>query len=572
MRILIEEYQYKIQDISSVLHGIDVMESIDGKVKINYVGYYYNTLLNDCVFILPKVLLKDVSGQELVFGLYKPESILEINVTGPIDDGKKAFLYKFAVWIYRTIVVYMGDNNNESSIIYHTRIAQLGQSGKKAGNTFLDILLSLMQFNRENKNYIFTTVKNLKSGHNKIHWSRTIHSTTALLQDDVPLYLTPINKKRVVNFDEELLIIFFSIINYISNTYGFPRDLYCNFQLITGKRFDAYLNGLGLTRLRQIKYKYFSDKALQLWELCFAFFEESQSIRVNKQQQEYLLVKDFHIVFESIVDKLIGQNPLPDGMKKKQEDGKIVDHLFTAESLFSNEFNQYYIGDSKYYKMGQNVGPESVYKQYTYARNVIQWNLDIFNAEEVPESGIKLRDELTEGYNVVPNFFISAKLDETLDYSTDGLEKSEKEHNKHKIVHFKNRLFDRDTLLVFHYDVNFLFLISLYARKSALQIKDWQTRMRNRFRKEIQCWIEEDYEFYVLCPHEGLDEEEYICANFKKLIGKINKPYKNSSLYSLALDKSKQWKTENEELIEYLKKSFYVEKCALGQNPDEIFK
>lgn len=74
-------------------------------------------------------------------------------------------------------------------------------------------------------------------------------------------------------------------------------------------------------------------------------------------------------------------------MDKKQEDGKIVDHLFTAASLTDSEdFHDkekarqtYYIGDSKYYKMGHELGRESIYKQYTYARNVIQWNLDIFN-------------------------------------------------------------------------------------------------------------------------------------------------------------------------------------------------
>ena len=36
----------------------------------------------------------------------------------------------------------------------------------------------------------------------------------------------------------------------------------------------------------------------------------------------YLLVKNFYIVFEAIIDELIGDNPLPDGMDKKQEDIK----------------------------------------------------------------------------------------------------------------------------------------------------------------------------------------------------------------------------------------------------------
>ena len=68
MRILIEEYQYDVAKVKDILHGIDALENVEGKVSIHYVGYYYNTLLKDCVFILPKVLLKDVDGHELAFG------------------------------------------------------------------------------------------------------------------------------------------------------------------------------------------------------------------------------------------------------------------------------------------------------------------------------------------------------------------------------------------------------------------------------------------------------------------------------------------------------------------------
>ena len=63
---------------------------------------------------------------------------------------------------------------------------------------------------------------------------------------------------------------------------------------------------------------------------------------------------------------------------------------------------------------------------------MIQWNLDIFNDGRQTESGVKLRDDVTEGYNIIPNFFISAKLNEHFDYSDDGIEKTDRKHNKHK--------------------------------------------------------------------------------------------------------------------------------------------
>ena len=114
MRILIEEYQYNVADIKDILYGIDALENVEGKVSVHYVGYFYNTLLKDCVFILPKVLLKDIGGQELVFGKYKPENISNLNETNPLDVVERNFLYKFAVWIYRAIVVYKNDRRNDT--------------------------------------------------------------------------------------------------------------------------------------------------------------------------------------------------------------------------------------------------------------------------------------------------------------------------------------------------------------------------------------------------------------------------------------------------------------------------
>ena len=581
MRILIEEYQYNVTDVKDILQGIDALENVEGRVSIHYVGYYYNTLLKDCVFILPKVLLKDVNGQELVFGKYKPEDIVCPDKDREMEAQEKEFLYKFAVWIYRAIVVFKNDKRNDTGIVYHQKIAQVGTGTRRLSNTYLDILLSLIQFNRDNQSFFFFIVKNQHSGLNKVNWTRTIASTPAIVQNGQPIYLNPVNKKRRINFDEELLIIFFSILNYIGDTYGFPKEICCQYQLITGKRFETYLNGFGKTRLHQIKYKYFSDKALQLWNLCYAFFEQSKQVYVSTDRREYLLVKNFYIVFEAIIDELVGDNPLPDGMDKRQDDGKIVDHLFTAASLMESEHRHsdadtrqtYYIGDSKYYKMGHELGRESVYKQYTYARNVIQWNLDIFNGlnDTVKTSPVRLRDEQTEGYEIIPNFFISAKLDEQFRYDNDGIEKTDRKKNKHKNVQFMNRLFDRDTMLLFHYDVNFLYVLSLYARDNASQKAAWKSKIRNRFRREIQEWLQKDYDFYAMRAKPGVDDAAYIKTHFQQLLGKIYTPFsQDKSIYSLALENADKYKSENEALLSELRKHFFVEPCALGRDPLEV--
>ena len=574
MRVLIEEYKYQAADVKDILHGINALENIEGYVSLNYVGYFYNTELRDCVFILPKVLLETIDKKDLVFGKYPPEEILNIDTNKAVTQTEKNFIYEFAVWIYRAIVVFQ-NSHKDSNIVFHKKIIKLGKGGRKLSNTFLDILLALLQFNKDNQSFFFFVLRNLHSGYNKINWTRTIGTSNAIIQDNRPIYLNPVNKKRQVNFDEELLVIFFSILNYISSHYGFSADINCNFNLIKGKQFETYLNGLGKVRLQQIKYKYFSDKALELWDLCYAFFDTARQVCTNSTQQEYLLVKNFNIVFEAIIDELIGDREIPKGLKE-QEDGKRVDHMYTYKGLTTYEEDKpiYYIGDSKYYKRGNQVGKESVYKQFTYARNVIQWNLNLFMNGDAADSEWMgkvpmLRDAVTEGYNIIPNFFISARLNKELSYKED-IEIADKKHIYFSNKQFENRLFDRDTLLICHYDVNFLYVVSLYARNNAIQKDNWKTKVREMFRTEIQRILSEKFEFYAMMPHPDVDAVTYIKEHFQEVLGKIYTPYSNKNIFSLALETDDKYKEDNASLLAELRKYFFVEKCGIGENQEPL--
>ena len=571
MRILIEEHKYAAHDVKDILYGIDALENVEGYVSLNYVGYFYNTQLRDCVFILPKVLLEDKDGKELVFGKYDPKEIINLDANNPLSETEKKFIYEFAVWIYRTIVVFQ-QSNKDSDIVFHKKIIQAGKGRRKLSNTFLDILLALIQFNKDNQSFFFFILRNLHSGYNKINWTRTIGTTNAIVQDKQPIYLNPVNKKRQINFDEELLVIFFSILNYIGDQYGFAKDINCNFNLIKGKQFETYRNGFGKVRLQQIKYKYFSDKALELWELCYAFFDNANKVYTNKDQKEYLLVKNFNIVFEAIIDELIGDRDIPKGLKE-QEDGKRVDHMYTYKGLTSHEEDKpiYYIGDSKYYKIGNQVGKESVYKQFTYARNVIQWNLNLFmNGDKGDKEWIgrvpMLRDERTEGYNIIPNFFISARLNRELNYKEE-IEQTCKKHTHFSNKHFENRLFDRDTLLISHYDVNFLYVVSLYARNNTLQKDAWKEKVRDMFREEIQRILTEKYDFYAMTAHPDVDADAYIKEHFQDILGKIYSPYTDKGVFSLALDNDRSFKESNDKLLDKLQKHFYIKEISIGEDP-----
>jgi llaJI restriction endonuclease len=572
VRVIIEGYCYRASAVRDVLHELSPLENVEGEISVGYVGYYYHPQLRDCVFILPKVL---VNEENKVFSRLDPHDIIDLDNCTELLSEERSFIYEFAVWIYRAIEVF-NKSNPKNDIVYRRQIAEMGKGKRMLSNTFLDILLSLLRFNKEQHSFFTTILRNLHSGYNKINWIRTISRSAAWVQDGRPVYLNPVNKKRQINTDEELIIIYFSILNHISETYGFPVDISLGFELIKGRKFEHYLKGYGKRRLQQIKYRYFSDIQLRLWELCYAFFDKAHQIHIVAEQREYLLVKNFNIVFEAIIDELIGDKEPPRGLKE-QDDGKRVDHIYSYRNLTNNEEDKpiYYIGDSKYYKIGNQVSAESVYKQFTYARNVIQWNLNLFLDEskenkELQKTHPKYRDDRTEGYNVVPNFFISAKMDEKLSYA-DNISASDRKENTFLSRHFTNRLFDRDTLLVYHYDVNFLYVVSLYARENKFQKAQWKEKVRELFREKIQAALTEKYAFYAMRAKPGVDDKEYLETHFQQLLGKVYMPFQQyDDIYSLALDNDEKCQQENKLLLEQLEAYFFVEPCPLGHDPQEV--
>lgn len=604
MRILIEEYQYDYEDIRGLLNGHGELPS-EGKVSFNEVGYYFNAApeVNDCVFLLPKVLLEGEFGQEKVFGHIDPKDLINADQCKELTNEERTFIYNLSVWIYRAISVFRfhefdryGDKR-QPSIVMYKQAPMMGHMKKRTGTTFLDVLLALQEWNKRNENFVMFVVKNLHSGYNKINWTRTISRSKAIVQENIGgtrrqdvSYLDPVNKKRQINFDEELLIIYFSILDYIHETYGFPVRINVNFPLIKGDKFKRYMSGYGKRRLKQIKYKYFSDKALELWDYCYAFFDRPENITLNTGQSEFLLVKSFHVVFEAIIDELIaGDQKLPKELKD-QPDGKRVDHIYQYQELTNNdkEDNIYYIGDSKYYKRGTSLGKEAVYKQFTYARNVIQWNIDLFNDDkaEEREGHVKLRDDKTEGYNIIPNFFISANQNVLRPEDDIKLIDSDKEEGQRRQQYYlsrqyENRLFDRDTFLLAHYDVNFLFVVALYGRNRSSSKAAWREKVRKMFRKEIQQMLKDNFEFYAMTAHADIVPETYIKENFQQLLGKVFHPFddregSDQQYFSLALRKpdkegneaiKERIADENESIMFNLKQAFYVAKCPLGIDP-----
>lgn len=607
MLLFIEGYPYNLNAI--VKDGLSVRDILKDVVSVpvkeeyyafGYVGYCYSKAAKDVIFFLPKVVLtgerNEENGDDTIFGA-APHDIIDFSSDSIIEkfteEGSKEykeFLSTLSIWIYRTISVYKETHNDN---ILESKEYQGESRGKKIKhNTLLDVIIALRDFNKDNQDYFTFIAKNVHTGVNKIQWQKTITSTNPIFLKGQPVYTDPVNRKKMVNFDEELLIIFFSILNYIKEEHGFSFYMNINYQLISHDKIKRSYIGknYGCRRLKQIKYKYFSDKALRIWDLCYAFFDREYKISINRQAEDFLLAKDFDHIFEVMIDTLIGgedKNKLPKELTE-QRDGKLVDHMFIGQGLIEQSNLPaeltYYIGDSKYYKRSKNdtvvLGDKSIYKQYTYAKNVIQWNMNLFLDDSDDGEQPQLRDALTEGYNPIPNFFISARIPNKKEgskfLSFDDAQLVEQANGVQFNRQFENRLFDRDTLLLCHYDVNFLYIVSLYGRANKSKQATWREYVRKNFRQKIQETFNKLYTFRTIQPRAGKDCYQFLKENFSQLNGKLYRSKSNKNYLVLALmrgddDSKALWQSlslrqasiekeiaENDSIITNLQSHFYV--------------
>ena len=593
MKLFIEGHEYKDEASKALLKRILNFEQ-GGVYSTDMVGYYYSNDVKDTVFFLPKVVM---DRNDQVFSHCTPEKIIDLQAAldnKDINDDEYRFIYGLSVWIYRAIYVFRHTAYDQhKKILLYRDIPSDTMSGQYVYNTFLDILISLQRFNDENQNYFTFVLKNIHSGFNKINWTKTISRGQAVIQDDAPVYIDVVNRKRQVNLEEELFIIFFSILHHMQVKYGFPVKINYNFPLIADEAFENYLDGYGEMRLIQIRHKYFADKQVQMWQLCYDFFSQQSQIHNNTNYSDHLLAKDFNIVFEEMIDHLLSEkDKRVDKMKlKEQIDGKRVDHIYAWNGLMHKEDEIFYIGDSKYYKQKNDPREYSVYKQYTYARNVIQANLDLFNKKD--SKGKKLykpgddyliyRDEDTEGYNITPNFFIRAHVPEDRDYDGDDLRPDGK---MKRIIHFENRLFDRDTLLLQNYDINFLYVLSVYGSEDVSAQESFKLKARNLFREKIIEDIQDKYKFFSLqlkpieVASSGDEDEDASTLDkmnrlveqkyFRKLLGKAFRPYKEEEFLYLSLESGPEYFDDNMKLLSELSKDFNIRYYKLGTDPRDV--
>lgn len=579
MKLLIEDYRYSSTAATDLLRELEPLH-VGKQGHVSLVGYYYSRRCEDLVFIVPKAILNQ---QDKVLSRYDPEKLVDTSKAydeGYITKEDFDFLFHFSVWVYRALQRFQEESNygEQQGILSTVERVQTGDSGNTVRNSFLDLIMEVIDFYQSHRDFIAFTIKELTTGFNRINWQRTVNRCGVIICDNAPYYLRPYNKKRCVNGEEELLIIYHSILHHLHRAYGFSDIDVFSLPLLPDEELDSYLRGYGVRKLEEIRNRYYSDTYIRLWNICYRFFRKAQSIHAAETAEDYLIAEEFHIIFEKMVDAILSEpNEMISKLHlKEQRDGKIVDHIYAYAGVLNPDAPIYYIGDSKYYKAGHLPDSYSVTKQFTYAKNVIQENMNLYNNSDSSATPYFYFDPLTEGYNITPNFFISAYISDTKSFADDELRCST--HSYPHSFHHRNRLFDRDTLHLQHYRLNFLYIIMIYASHDMQVRRKFRSKMHRTIRSHFAAYLGQKYTFYKISPlcatdnqcHEGAAAaDEHLLfelvrkKHFHRIYGKVLKTERHSSTLFLALEKGSCYENENTDIIAELETDFRMESFSI---------
>lgn len=549
---------------------------------LEYIGYIFVTSekYSGPVFILPKLFLAvDVSDPEkretllgesgllpeLIFDTDKDDNVLTLS-------GRETFLPELSLWLFRAMVRFREDCKKEKDHENLEKLYQLTPQDNSRDRDFLSTAIRLIDFLSDHRN-LFTQIHKINnSGRAAIDWNKTIRKYP-YIKEGKPYYLDLQIKDKAINIDEELIILYYSVLRYLKDKFHFPIMLGdIPYELLSPSEIQRYLDtGVGKRKMRDIKGKYFRDDLRTLWTLLDAFFTFNYSRDDKCPRKEALAVKEFDAVFEKMVDRLIGDTSKLAALKN-QKDGKLIDHIYMDKSLIGKDSNIYYIGDSKYYSDSHDIEGVPLYKQFTYARNAIQYNIDQYYIKhKANPNAIRYRDKDTEGYNVTPNFFVRPKIkSDTLDFDTPSFSASGNQPKPNK--HFEDRLFDRDTLLLREYEINLIFLIAAYGSYE----DHWATSIRTTIREDMLQFLTDTYTFFKIQPKDipmysqtGLVGTIPFVRYFHSILaGKAYKEQDDANEIYLAFERTPQGERDSAEVLDEIK--YAVEDQAALSHPIEL--
>lgn len=584
MKILFEGYRYDVTELRKSF-GDKFYHRYAQDGFINVVGYYHSEN-NELFYFLPKIFI----GDDKCFmdtKIHYKEFFWE-PIENQLNDDLDLLNWfrKFLLLFYKSLVNYK--RRVDSSIIELGETLQLSSSVGNNEYTFLDLVLTILNFYKKNKDVLIFQQKRIQSKkHHKISWHKTIAKVQPLILNGNPVYIDVTKKHKQINEDEQLMVYFYSVLNYLKEVYKVDINFTCPYNLIRGNRFEDLLEN-GYYKLKKIRNNYFTDQLKAIYNLLELFFEKTQYGKTQDKNDDFIIVRNYYTVFEDMIDRLISDelqsvktsNGMSLNLLKNNPDGKIIDHLFEYDSLIDNDESIFYIGDSKYYKHGNKIGGNSVYKQFTYAKNVIQFNIDLLHEKakmpSVIRKKIRYRDEVTEGYSISPNFFIQGIISDFNDFDNPHLIQN-KEKGTEKNAHFKERLFDRDTLFVNYYEINFLFVLNAYSNYSESKILELRSEFKEMFKAHFKSYFRNHsgFDFYHFTFENEECLKEFVNMEFRYLSGRMIRTSGQKQRLIVAYNKDKDEILQNRftvsnNAVEKTKEFSYKTDCTVKIDIEEF--
>lgn len=388
--------------------------------------------------------------------------------------------------------IFLSEKDKEADSV-HCENADIGilssDNGDYKSSGILDIILQLVKFYRENKNF-FISESCFGAGHSLIDWKKTIQRSQPIIQEIGPVYMNPVCKVKRINSSEKLLSMFFSILNYLHCKYPDlvePCVCWYNISILPVEIIDSYLvndgkDNLGMGYMRAIRSRYFSDKSRALWSLCNAFFEKNARIRTPGTGVDYFLSTKFDRVFEKMVDAIFSDR---EEKEKAQEElkkhGRQLDHLYCGVHPLESKLTGYFISDSKYYA-DDKIDEKSIFKQFDYSRHLLQ-------AIFANNKKYKIYSEKSDSFLPIINCFIVPR---PLSNPAELLDKNVNLGTLEESL-FPERLFDRETRHIMSLKINFETLAEYYLMPK-VQLKSISADLRKQVSEFYKEMIEERYE------------------------------------------------------------------------------
>ena len=303
MKILVEGEKYKLEQLTDIFDDPKFYHQNDNQEgTILSVGYYHSYEKGELIYMLPKVFM--AGSGKTVFNIDKDKLYNLDKIETFKHKEEYNWIRQISVYFYNSLLEFKR-RNKDSTIVQSSLSANLNTNLNDKEYSYLDLLLSFVNFYKKNKNHILFKHIEFKSNQaKKTNWEKTIRKSIPLItQDKKPIYNIFSNKKKIVNTEEELSTYFFSILNKLNTDHNLYLKIDKSYPLIKGSKFEL-LQKNGLAKLRKIKYRYFNDTLKKMYHLCEIYFSQTDTSSTRKKKEEFISVNNYNLVFEDMIDKL----------------------------------------------------------------------------------------------------------------------------------------------------------------------------------------------------------------------------------------------------------------------------